>query len=144
MSWGTASEIFNGNNVLFDLDDSGNTLQEVILCREFRMIKDVPINRSNPREGPVDTPGQVLREFHILADITEDLFDRLDALSEPTTRGALTEFTVRMRAQAPTASDDATVTAEAICRHIEFVGQEQNKAQARFIIRAKNSTVVIS
>ncbi len=148
VSWGDVSKIFNSNNVLFKMGttpDSPDTVEEIILVHSFRMPKDMPVARTISRNGPVETPNPILREFLINADVTKDLYDKLEALSEPTTRGGFFIEDFELEANAiSSAPDDITLNFDGYCRHIDGIAIEDQKFNIDFIIRALNNTVVIS
>ncbi len=150
-NWGDISEIFNSNNVLFKMGttpDTPDTVEEIILIHSFRMPKDMPIARTISRNGPVETPNPILREFLINADITKDLFNKLEALSEPTTRGGFFIEDFQLLAESildPGAQEnDITLNFDGYVRHIDGIAIEDQKFNVDFIIRALNNTVVIT
>ncbi len=148
MTWGDVSKILNANNVLFKMgrtSGSPDPVEEMILIHRFRMVKDLPIARTISRGGPVEVPNPVLREFLINADVTEDIYDKLEALSEPTTRGGFNIEDFEMEANAITSAiDDVTLNCDGIVRHFEGIAIENEKFNTDFIIRVINNTVVIS
>ncbi len=151
MTWGDISKIFNANNVLFSMGripDSPDPVEEIILIHSFRMPKDLPVARTISRVGPVETPNPILREFLINADLTKDLYDKLEAISEPTTRGGFIIEDFELNAQSisdPGAQeDDITLNFDGYCRHLDGIAIEDTKFNVDFILRALNNTVVIS
>lgn len=148
MTWGDIADIFNANNVLFKMGripDSPDTVEEIILIHTFKLVKDMPINRTISRDGPVEVPNPILREFLINADVTKDLFDKLEAISEPTLRGGFIIEDFELEAVSiNSASEDSTLTFDGFVRHFEGNAIEDTKYNVDFIARAINNTVVIS
>lgn len=148
-TWGNVANIFNSNNVLFKMGTTPNTpdtVEEIILIHTFKIIKDIPVDRTISRDGPVEVPNPVLREFLINADITEDLYDKLEAVSEPTTRGGFNVEDFQMLANSINVSgaEDITLNFDGFVRHFEGNAIEGTKFNVDFIVRAINNTVVVS
>ena len=144
MVFGSVTEIFNSNNVKFDMDDTINPLEEIIFITNFRNSKVAAQNRTITRNGAVDTPSFVLREFTIDAHITKDLYDRLEAITGPTTRGANTTLSFRMRAEAVQAGNDITLNFDGFVWSLDAQAGQDEKFDATFIIRADENTIVVS
>jgi hypothetical protein len=144
MVFGAVLETINSNNVRFDMDDTINPLEEILYSVNVRPSKDIPQTRTITRGGAIDTPSFVLREFTIDASITKDLFDRLEAVSTPTARGANQQLTFRMRAEAQQAGSDIILQYEGFVRNITLNSASDQLYNVTFITRADDSTVVIS
>jgi len=148
MTWGDVADIFNANNVLFKMGripNSPDTVEEIILIHTFKLVKDMPIDRTISRDGPVEVPNPILREFLINADMTKDLFDKLEALSEPTVRGGFNIEDFELDAVSiNSAPEDSTLVCDGFVRHFEGNAIEDTKYNVDFIIRVINNTVVIS
>lgn len=149
MTWGSAANIFNANNVLFKMGripSSPDAVEEIILVHSFKVVKDIPVARTISRDGPVEVPNPVLREFLINADVTEDLYDKLEAVSDPTTRGGfnIEDFEMEANSILPGGSVDITLNFDGFVRHFEGNAIEDTKFNIDIIIRAINNTVVVS
>lgn len=146
MTWGTAAELFNANQVKFSLDDSGGTLQEVVIMHSYRRTKELNLDRVNTRSGPIDTPTFPLTRFTITATMTKDLYERLDSLCDITANGGAAEPEFRMSANSVTAgsSNDVTVTFNGIVESFHEEAPENGRFTATFVVRAKHGTITVS
>ncbi len=148
MSWGDIANIMNGNNVLFKMgrtSGSPDPVEELVLLESFKMVKDLPVNRTSSRSGPVEVPDFVLREFLLNVNVTKDLFDKLEAISEPTTRGGFNIEDFELDAESVAgASQDSVLNCDGYVRHFEANGVKGTKYNIDVTIRVINNTVVIS
>lgn len=146
MGWGTALEIFNANQVKFELSASGGALSEIVLMHSFRMSKDVNLDRIVTRAGPVDTPTYDLREFTVSASMTKELYERLEALCEQSTRGGVNEADFKLSAKnvSNQTSDDVSVTFKGYVRHLDADAPSEGKFIVNFNVRAKPGSVTIT
>lgn len=148
MTWGDIANIFNSNNVRFSVGrDSGTSdpVEEVVLMDTFKMEKDLPVQRDSVRAGPAENPDWLLREIIITALVTKDLYDKLEAISEETSRGGFFIEDFELNAESIGGdSKNSTLSCDGFVRHLSLGAIKGQKYTVTFIIRVINNTVVIS